>query len=66
MEEASAASSRRGLAGVNEDMDDASLENMRGLLRLADQLVSRSSAELDAICRDLLEALPRRPPRLVS
>jgi uncharacterized protein len=50
------------LAGVEEGMDAASPANMAGLLRVAERLIADRSAEIDRVCRELLEASARRPP----
>jgi patatin-like phospholipase/acyl hydrolase len=49
------------LAGVNDDMDDASPSNMAGLVRVAERLIAERTAEIDRVCRDLLDAQGRRP-----
>jgi hypothetical protein len=49
------------LAGVNDDMDDASPSNMAGLVRVAERLIAERTAEIDRVCRELVDAQGRRP-----
>jgi hypothetical protein len=49
------------LAGASDDMDDASPGNMAGLVRVAERLIAERSAEIDQVCRELLDARGQRP-----
>ncbi len=50
------------LEGVSDEMDDASPGNTAGLVRVAERLIAERSAEIDQVCRELVDALGRRPP----
>ena len=52
--------------GGRTALDDASEENIRGLLRIGEEIISRQESTLETVCSELTSAIPDRPGKAAA
>ncbi len=56
----------QGDLGDRTAMDNASQENIQGLLRIADKIISKQELLLENVCKELTNAIPDRPGKVAA